>query len=274
MIRIFFSILILLCMGCAITSLENTPVIHIEGSDTMLLLTSRWAEEYMKIRPNVAVYAEGGGSAVGMRSLINGEIDICASSRPIRPQETRLLADNYGTLGMRFLVAKDALSVYIHPDNPVKNLTVAQLKGIFTGAITSWKEVGGFDLAIRVISRSPNSGTYLYFHEHILDGESYAASSEIKSTTSSIVKTVSEAVTAIGYGGIAYGRHLFHCKINGITPSDKNVRNDTYPIIRYLYLYTIDTPRGHIKEFIDWVVKDGQKIVHSIGYFPLWEINP
>lgn len=266
------SLIIFIVAGCAGTHQRQVDVIRLKGSDTMLLLATRWAEEYMKEHPTVSVYAEGGGSALGFKSLIKGEIDICAASRPIQAHEARQLAEKYQRIGMGFWVAKDALSIYLNPENPIRNLSLAQLKAIFTGKIANWEQVGGPKQPINVIIRSPNSGTYLYFKEHVLEGEFYVPAAQTLSTTAAVVKAISENVAAIGYGGIAYGQNLIHCQINGVAPTEQNVRNDTYPIVRYLYLYTIDTPQGAVKSFIDWVLKDGQKVVRQVGYIPIWEV--
>jgi len=246
-----------------------------KGSDTMLILTRLWAEEYMKAYPGVSVYAEGGGTATGIKALINGDIDICAASRPLRPEEISLLAERYRAIGISFLVAKDALSIYLHPDNPLNDLTVKQLKEIFTGKVTNWSEVGGRDEKIRVIIRTPNSGTYLYFQEHILEGEPYSSSAKMISTTAAIVDTVARNPRAIGYGGIAYGQErVTHSRVNSIPALEESIHYDLYPITRYLYLYTINKPTGQPKEFIDWILSnEGQRIVKRAGCIPLWEIS-
>lgn len=260
--------------GCSLvntSSFNETATIHIQGSDTMVPLTKFWAEAYMKKNTLVSVYAEGGGSAVGIRALIEGKADICASSRPLQASEIRKLAEKYGSLSVSFLVAKDALSVYINPKNPVHDLTIEQIKAIFTGKISNWKDVGGLDQTIRTIIRSPNSGTYLYFKEHVLDEEPYSNLAKIVPTTGAIIAEVLSDTNAIGYGGLAYGKNqVVHCKINGIEATEKNVRNDQYPIIRYLYFYTRQRPQNNIKAFIDWVLtEEGQDIVRKSGYVPL-----
>jgi phosphate transport system substrate-binding protein len=252
------------------SQLNNTRIIRVKGSDTMRILLDRLAEEYMKQQPGIIIFVEGGGSALGIRDLIRNRIDICTASRTIRPEEVRLLAKNFNRLGMNIRIAQDALSVYINPQNPLRDLSIKQLEDIFTGRIKNWSEVGGRDAPVTVLIRSPNSGTYLFFKEHVLGGESYAPRAQTKSTTTGIIEAVSKDIDAIGYGGLAYGPDVIHCKINHVAPSEQNVKNDRYPIIRYLNFYTIDTPRGHIKAFIDWVLKDGQQIVREVGYIPLW----
>lgn len=225
----------------------------------------------MKINRNISVYTEGGGSATGFQALIDGDIDISAASRTMRASEVRFLAQKQRKLGVAHLVAKDALSVYLHPENPVKNLSLEQLQKIFTGEIRNWSALGGIDTAIVVFIRPPNSGTFLYFREHILDNMPYWNQAVTRTTTNAIVKGVLDNPYAIGYGGTAYGAEVYHSRINGIAPTPENVKNDRYPLIRYLYLYTIDKPQGEVKRFIDWVLSEnGQSIVEKVGYFPLW----
>jgi phosphate transport system substrate-binding protein len=262
--------MIIMSIGCHYEN--STRFIHTKGSDTMLILMRQWAEEYMKKYKDVSIYVEGGGSALGIRALINNEVDICAASRTMLPGEVRQLAEKRNRLGIAFLVAKDALSIYINRENPVRNLSMKQLQDIFTGRTRNWREVGGKDLPIKVISRSPNSGTFLYFREHVLNDLPYTEDAVIKNTTNEIVNTVFEDESAIGYGGTAYGEEVRHCRIENVSPTLENVHNDTYPIIRYLYLYTVDIPEGTIKDFIDWALgQEGQAIVARVGFIPLWE---
>jgi phosphate transport system substrate-binding protein len=265
---------LLFVLGCSSTKQLTAPVVRIKGSDTMLSLARLWAEEYMKQHPGVSVYVEGGGSATGFGALIKGEIDICTASRPMRSQEARALAEKRGSLGLSFLAAKDALSIYVNPENPVRDLSLSQLKDIFTGKVRNWTLVGGKDQPILIMTRSPNSGTYLYFQEHVLEGEPYAPSAQIMPTTQVVINAVASNVNAIGYGGIAYEWPIVHCSVDGIAPSEENVIKGIYPIARYLYLYTRDTPRGYVKQVIDWVQSPpGQQVVRKARYFPIfpWE---
>lgn len=236
----------------------------------MRILLDRLAEEYMKQKRGIAIFVEGGGTALGIRDLIRNKIDICTASRTIRPEEVRQLAKNFNRIGMNIRIAQDALSVYINPQNPLRDLSMKQLDDIFTGKLKNWKELRGSDAPISVLIRSPNSGTFLFFKEHVLSGKDYSPAAKTMSTTTAIIEAVSKDIHAIGYGGLAYGENVIHCNINHVTPSELNVKNDRYPIIRYLNLYTIDTPQGHVKAFIDWILKDGQQIVREVGYIPLW----
>jgi len=263
--------LVLLLTACSQKPMQKTKYIRLKGSDTMNIMTLRWAESYMLEHPDVSVYTEGGGSAQGFQALIEGEADICTSSRPMLPHEVRQLAEKHQRLGIAHLVAKDALSIYINPMNSITNLSLQQLKDIYTGKITNWKDIGGVDHPINVYTRSPNSGTFLYFKEHILDNEAYSEEAILKYSTQSIVDAILEDVNGIGYGGTAYGEKVTHCRIEGIAPTISNVIHDNYQLSRYLYLYTLDTPQGYIKDFIDWVMdQPGQVIVAKVGYIPLF----
>ncbi len=258
-------------LSCAYRPDSSQKIIRIKGSDTMLILTRRWAESYMRTHPGISVYAEGGGTATGIQALTNGETDICAASRPLTFEEIKPLAEKYRNIGISFLVAKDALSIYVHPQNPITDLTTKQIKEIFTGKIRNWNSVGGEDEAIKIFTRPTTSGTYLYFREHALDKLDFVAHSIVVPTTAAIVDSVFSNRNGIGYGGIAYGSKIVHCQINGINPSEENVRYDLYPLSRYLYLYTIEKPRGEVRKFIDWVISsEGQRIVEEVGYVPLW----
>ena len=268
---ILIIVYVILVSGCS-GNVSQSNIVTISGSDTMFELTSNLAEEYMKDHSGISVKVDAGGTSAGIRQLIKGEIDICTASRNLKPEEAKALADYYGSLGLVFLIAKDALSIYVHPENPVHNLTFNQLKNIYIGDIDNWKTVGGIDTLIHPVTRNPNSGTYLYFKDHILDAEEYGENTLIIPTTREIVKYVEENLNAIGYGGMGYKGNVIHAKINGVEPTENNVRNDTYPIIRYLHFFTTKSPGGEVKRFIDWVLSPaGQSVVRKSGFIPLWE---
>lgn len=259
--------------GCSFMS-TGKKTIKIVGSDTMFELNTKLAEGYMKENPSVSILVEGGGTALGIKALINNKTDICSASRNLKPDEAKQLAEYYGSLGLVYLIAKDALSVYVNKENNVSTLNLNELKNIFSGKIANWKSVGGKDSSILRIIRNPNSGTYLYFKEHILENEDYSEDAIVESTTKEIINLVESNKNAIGYGGMGYSGNITHLKINGIEPSENNVRNDSYPIIRYLHYFTTKTPDGEVKRFIDWVLSpSGQSIVRESGYISLWENN-
>lgn len=267
-------IVFLLNSGCSQKPIE-VAIITIKGSDSMLQLTENLAEEYMKLNPGISIYVSGGGSSEGVKALIRNEIDICTASRNLKPEETKELADYYGSVGLFYLIAKDALCVYVNPYNPVKNLTIEQLKNIFECRIRNWKELGGSDQKIIPVIRNINSGTHYYFREHVLEGDEYCSDAVVEATTSSVIQSIEQNEAAIGYGSIGYKGNIVYAKINGIGPSEKNAQNDTYPITRYLHFYTTIVPKGAVKNFINWVLSpEGQKIIKQSGFIPLWEVPP
>ena len=246
--------------------------LRIRGSDTMLRLVQRWAEAFMAAHPGIVVEVEGGGTAVGIRSLIRGRADIATASRPLTSDEARQLVEGRGSLGYAILTARDALSVYLHPDNPVTDLTLDQLRGIFSGELRRWSEVGGSDAEIVVLNRNPASGTQLFFAEHVLRGASYRRDARVLPTTAAIVAAVAADPHAIGYGGIGYAEGVRLCTIDGVAPSTLNVRRGTYPIARYLYFYTAEAPDGLLQELVDWVLgSEAQALVTEAGYVALYE---
>ncbi len=276
-INILIVILIFFLSACSGTTTTTKPaVIKIKGSDTMFRLTQLLAEEYMKNNSNVSIYVEGGGSTDGITALIKGEANISTASRLPSSYETKLLADYYGSVGMFYLIAKDGITVYLNPKNKVKNLSHENLKNIFTGKTTNWLQLGGDNQPISVVTRPPNSGTFLYLKEHILEGSDFATNSVIKFTTEAVISEVEENTYSIGYGGIGfkYNDDVYRCLVDNIPPTEDNVRNDTYPLTRYLHFFTTNKPQGAIKDFIDWVLSPaGQKIIKKAGFIPLWEIS-
>lgn len=258
----------------SISSAED--IITVKGSDTMVILAQRWAERYMSAHGGTTVQVTGGGSGTGISALINGTTDICNSSRPMKKSERDKLKQRYGTLGVEIKCAQDGLTLYVNEANPVRELTLAQVKDIYTGEITNWKAVGGKDERIILYSRENNSGTYVYFKDNVLDGEDFAAAAQNMPGTASVVNAVAKDKRGIGYGGAAYAQGIRNLKIKknatspAFAPTMENVRSGEYPISRYLFMYVRNRPSGHLKEFIDWILGDeGQAIVGNVGYFPL-----
>lgn len=273
-VKVLFPVfLFLFVSGCSFKPTE-VSTITIKGSDSMLLLTENLAQEYMKLNPGISIYVYGGGTAVGIRALINGEVDICTASRNLRPDEAKTLAEYYGSVGLFYLIAKDALSVYVNQYNPVKDFSMDELRNIFECDVTDWSKLGGKHQKIIPVVRNLNSGTYLYFKEHVLNGDDYCDDVIVEATTAEIIEYVEKNENAIGYGGMAYKGKIVHAKIDGIEPSEKNAQNDTYPLTRYLHFFTTQVPTGIVKKFIDWVLSpEGQKVIKSSGYIPLWEVS-
>ncbi len=266
-----FLIIILFNAGCSFVNFSENFII-ISGSDTMYELNENLAKQFMKEHQGISVYVKGGGTSLGIKDLISNRCDIAASSRNLKPDESKLLAEYYGSLALVYLIAKDGLSIYVNPNNIINDLTLNQIKDIFTGKITNWKQLGGDDKEIILVTRNPNSGTYLFFKEHVLDGEDYSEKTIAFNTTKEIIDYVSKNISSIGYGGMGYTGGVVQIRVNGISPIEQNVRNDTYPIIRYLHYLTRKSPSGNIKKFIDWVISPaGQNIIRESGFISLWD---
>ena len=266
-------LIIIIAFGCSFKPVEVARI-TIKGSDSMLPLTEKLAEEYMKLNPEISIYVYGGGSAEGIKALIRNEIDICTASRNLQPEEAKALADYYGTVGLFYLVAKDALCVYVNSNNPVKKLSLDKVRKVFDCGITDWSELGGKHQKIITVIRNLNSGTHLYFKDHVLEGSEYCDDAIIKPTTKDLIEFIEQNENAIGYGSIGYTGDIDYLKINDIEPSEKNAQNDTYPITRYLHFFTTQVPKGAVKQFVDWVLTpDGQRVVKQSGYIPLWDIT-
>jgi phosphate transport system substrate-binding protein len=272
MIRYIYFLCILISLsGCGSRKLVTKEYIRLKGSDTMKVLACQWADAYMTLHPNSIVLVEGGGSSTGFKGLIEGSVDIALASRIIRPIEAGKMAEKYKSIGLSFMVAKDALSIYLNKNNKITTLTIGDLALIFNGRISNWLVFTDRFNPIIPVTRPETSGTQLFFRRHVLKGAKYSDKIITLATTKDISTFVAKNKNAIGFGGIAYGDSVFHAPINGIYPTSQTVKNDTYPLTRYLYFYTIDTPSNKVRKFIDWVISPaGQLIVSQVGYIPLW----
>jgi len=248
----------------------------VKGSDTVLPLSQKEAEDYMKKDSTISISVVGGGSGVGVTALMEGTTDIAMSSRDLKTDEKLKLSESKKEIE-QVTVAFDALSVIVNPANKVKQLTREQLEKIFTGQITNWKDVGGANEKIIVYSRESSSGTYEFFKEHVMNKKNYASSVLNMPATGAIVQSVSQTVGAIGYIGLAYEtkeiKQLAISYDEGktfVAPSIEAAKDKTYPISRPLYYIYDKTNAGKVKSFVDYVLSaEGQKIVAEIGYVPL-----
>jgi len=248
----------------------------VKGSDTMVILGQRWAEQYMNANPGRIIQVTGGGSGTGIAALINGTTEICMASRPMKPDERRKLRDRYQSMGVEIAVAKDGLSIYLHEQNPVKELSFEQLRDIYTGVITNWKQVGGGDAQIVLYGRENSSGTYVYFKDNVLLGRDYSARCQTLPGTAAVVNAVAKDPNGIGYGGAAYAKGIRDCAVKknassaAVLPSAATIKDGSYPVTRDLYLYTRVKPAGEAKKFIDYVLSpEGQAVAIQVGYFPV-----
>jgi phosphate transport system substrate-binding protein len=244
--------------------------VTVKGSDTMVILAQRWAEEFMKKNASNKVQVTGGGSGTGIAALINGTTEIATASRPMKDDEREKLRTRFNTPGTEISVAKDGVTFYVNESNPVTSLTMEQLKGIYLGDITNWKQVGGPDAKIVVYSRENSSGTYVFVKDHLLGGEDYVASAQTLPGTAAVVNAVAKEKNGIGYGGAAYGKGIKELSVNGVGPTAENVKSGKYPLARDLYFYVRNKPTGEVKGFIDFCLSpEGQQIVTKVGYFPV-----
>jgi phosphate transport system substrate-binding protein len=250
--------------------------ITIKGSDTMVKLSQRWAEVYRQTNPDAMIQVTGGGSGTGLAALLNGATDIAQSSRPMKPEERADFRGKFGRDVVEVKVALDAVAAYVHHQNPITEISVPEMRDVYTGRVTDWKELGGAPGRIILYSRENNSGTYEYFKEHVMAKADFAAQTQTLSGTSAVINAVSKDRLGIGYGGIGYAAGVKILPVKkgasspAVAPTAENVENGTYPISRDLYFYLPAAPQGEVKKFIDWALGPaGQEIVKEEKYFPV-----
>jgi phosphate transport system substrate-binding protein len=271
-------------IGCREVVDPNEPAgfIQIKGSDTLVNAAQKVAEEFMKEYPHIFVAITGGGSGVGIASLINKTCDIATASREMKPKEIEL-AQKRGVFPKEFVVAYDGVAVIVNNSNPVGKLTIEDLHRIFTGKATNWKEFGGKDIPIVTLSREVSSGTHIYFKEEVVrlgkkdSSEEFSSQTLLLTSSQAIVEEVAANESAIGYLGMGYvsGRTkpLLVAKGGEFYPPDvNNVIKKTYPLSRPLYFYTNGEPQGVTKLFIDFTLSPkGQQQFVETGFVLLGE---
>ena len=274
------SVLVIACGGSAGNSAR--AVIQNKGSDTLITVAQAWAEAYSTVDGEVAVAVSGGGSGTGISAMINGTVDIANSSRRMTAREIDAARAN-GNHPVEHLVGHDALAVYVHADNPVDQLTLQQLAGIYgaSGPLERWSQLGitvpgcASDEIVRV-SRQNNSGTFAYFREAVLENQDFKLGSHDMHGSKDVVHLVAQTPCAIGYSGMAYAipevRMPCVMDSNGdpcVAPSMESALDGSYPISRPLLMYTSGDPAGEVKAYLDWVLGEpGQCIMLELGYTP------
>jgi phosphate transport system substrate-binding protein len=246
---------------------ELTGALTVAGSDTLVNVAQAWAEEFMTANPGVQISVKGGGSGTGIAALINGTIDLANSSRSLKDEEKAKLPTAVETK-----VARDGIAVIVNPGNTVEDLTIEQLGEIYRGEVTNWKQVGGPDKAIALISRDPSSGTYEYFKEAVVGKElNFAKSAKLLPSTQAIVDEVKANDGAIGYIGVGYeSPDIKVVALGGVKASVATVLDGTYGLSRDLFVYSAKAPEGALKAYLEWIVSPaGQKIVTDQGFVPL-----
>ncbi len=262
----------------------SPATIQNKGSDTMVNVAQAWAEAYRSVHPEVNVEVSGGGSGVGIAALLKGSVDIANASRNIKPQEAAQAHANTGKEPVEFIVGFDALAVFVHKDNPLEEISITQLAGIYgeRGTITRWSDIGvkipntRHEKIIR-ISRQSSSGTYEFFREKVLNKKDFKLGSLDMNGSKEVVELVSSTPTSIGYSGMGYAspgvKMLKIQKEPGkpaVPPTSQTTLSKEYPIARSLQVYTLGQPVGAVKEYIDWMMgPDGQRVLEESGYVPV-----
>ncbi len=253
-----------------------------KGSDTMVNLALYWAEEYQKLHPEVRISVTGGGSGTGISSLINNTVDLANASRQIKSEEIESAKKN-GVDPIEYVVARDAIAVIVHPDNPINHLTLQEISDIYTGKIQNWSELGGEDRPIVRLSRETNSGTHVYFLEEVIrlgnsdDETIFSANTLLLPSSEGIIAEVRANRNAIGYDGLGYITE--EVKVLGIAreegldyiyPTLSTVNDNLYAISRNLYIYAPGTPPPFVQDYLNWIMtSEGQKIVTDLGFIPV-----
>lgn len=251
--------------------------ITIKGSDTMVILSQRWAEVYRKSHPDATIEISGGGSGVGIAALLNGTTQIANESRALKAEEMAAFFKKFKARPHIYRICLDGVSIFVNPKNPVAQLSLRQLETVFTGKTTNWKDVGGPDAPISLYGRDSSSGTYDIFKEKILAKRDFAAATKTLPGTAAVVEAIKGDVNAIGYGGVAYGhavKVLPLSKAQGeppVAPTEENVVEGKYPLCRVLLNYVNPSAdKGAVAAFINWCISDaGQEVVKEVGYYPL-----
>lgn len=256
--------LFLYLAGCALAAGKD---ITIKGSTTVLPIAQIAAEEFMDRNPAITISVQGGGSGVGIASLLDKTTDIADSSRKIRKEEIAK-AQAAGVNPHEIVIALDGIAVVVHPANKVSALTKAQIKDIYTGKVSNWKEIGGPDAKIVTVSRDTSSGTYEAFETLAINKEKVRPDALTTASNQAVAQTVAQTPGAIGYVGHGYlTDKVKDVTVDGVKCTKKNIQSGTYPLARELYMYTTGTPSGNVARFIEFVLsRDGQKLVEEEGF--------
>lgn len=246
--------------------------ITIDGSTTVGPIAKAFAEYYMGANPETNITVSESGSGNGAKSLVHNTCQVAAMSRPMKESEFKAAADN-GVQPVAHVVALDGLPILVHPSNPVKNLTVEQIRKIYIGEITNWKDLGGPDKKIVSISRDTNSGTYETFAKLVMNKQKIHTNCEYVGSNGAIRQRVQSTPAAIGYAGLGFvDKTVKAVTVNDVYPSAETVQSGEYPIARPLFLYTNTYPKlgSPLYQFMTiHLTEDGQEIVEEIGFVPV-----
>lgn len=266
-----FIFLITLFLMCG-TSFAEAKNIVIKGSTTVLPIAQKVAEAYMKANPGVSISISGGGSGNGIKALIDGTTDVADSSRFIKGKEVKLALER-GVYPVPFAVAYDCIVPVVHPSNPVKDISMDQLKAIYEGKIKNWQDLGGPKKRVVVISRDTSSGTYEVWESKVMQKGRVYPGALLQASNGAVAQAVAKNKYAIGYIGLGYmNKDVKPLTVNGVVGSAETTLAGTFPISRPLYMFTSDWPEGEVGKFMNFVVhpNKGQKLVGEIGFVPLY----
>ncbi|MFY9398319.1 MAG: PstS family phosphate ABC transporter substrate-binding protein [Desulfomonilia bacterium] len=254
-----------LLLSCTDPQAENG--LAIKGSTTVLPIVQVAAEVYMDRHPEAELSVQGGGSGVGIASLIDGTTRIATSSRRIKDQEL-VKARESGITIHETVIAMDGIAVVVNPSNNLQDLTIPQIRDIYTGAVSNWRELGGKDLKIVVLTRDTSSGTFEAFETLALDGEKVRPDALVTASNQVVNMTVAQTPGAIGYLGFGYVSEVVRAvRIDGAAPGIQSIRSGRYPLSRPLYIYTRGMPAGEAKRFLDFLLsEEGQRLVREQGF--------
>ena len=287
--RLTISFLLVFLAACGPSGTQTTQptsaaaYIENKGSDTIVNLALAWAERYQQEHPEVRISVTGGGSGTGIAALLNGTVDIANASRQIKSEEMQE-AQSKGINPVEHVIARDAIAVIVHPDNPVSELTLQQISDIYSGKFNNWQEVGGEDRPIVCLSRETNSGTHVYFLETVLrlgeknDKTLFSTDTLLLPSSEGIINEVRQNPNAIGYDGLGYVpadlKMIAIARQPGdpyVLPSISTVNDNSYPIARDLYMYTAGQSSGAAAAYLDWIMHsdEAQAIVAQLGFVPI-----
>lgn len=256
-----------LFIGC---SRDSGKKVVIKGSTTVLPVTQKTAEEFRKLN-KVSITIEGSGSGNGIKALIDGTCDIANSSREMKAEELQSAKDKGKTV-KEIALAVDMIVPVVHPSNTVKNITMAQLKAVYDGSITNWKQLGGKNENIVVISRDTSSGTYEIWHEKVMKKTDVRKDALLQASNGAIVSAVAGNPKALGYIGYGYiDSSVKALTVDNVEIKIENGKSGKYPISRKLYMYVDENKlSADAQKYVDFVLSaEGQALVKQAGFIPI-----
>ena len=265
-------VIFMVCQIIMMVDFVFAGTIQIKGSTTVLPIAQKVAELFMKEHNDVVISVSGGGSGNGIKAIIDSTTDIATSSRFIKSKEIKLAVQN-GAYPIPFAVAYDCIVPIVHPSNTVKNITIDSLQKIYQGGIRNWKEIGGPDLEIVVISRDTSSGTYEVWESKVMNKTRVFPRALLQASNGAVAQAVAKNKHALGYVGLSYvNNDIKALQVNGVKASAETTLNGRYPISRELFVFTNGWPKGDTLTFINYLLhpQKGQKQVAEVGFVPLY----